>query len=198
MIKKYIGYFFTIFLLILLGINVLINSYLNNVFNIDEIKEANVGLVLGASVLPNNNLSDIFKDRLDATLELYNSKKIKKILVSGDNKTKYYDEVTTAKNYLISQGVLEEDIFLDGFGFKTYDSVLRAKEVFDIKDVIIISQSFHLGRALYIADRLDLNAQGYSADLHRYRDEYKNNFREFFARIKAFLNIQIDISTKLD
>ena len=188
---KYIVYFLTICFLIFLGINILILDYSKNVKDLGEIDNAEVGLVLGASVY-GKHLSDIYKDRLDATLILYNNQKIEKILVSGDHGTLNYDEVNTAKEYLLENGALQEDIFLDHAGFDTYDSMYRAKEIFGITDIVIISQNFHLGRALYIASNLDLKAQGFSADLHKYSDEDKNNLRESFARIKAFLDINFN------
>jgi len=188
---KYIVYFLTIFFLIFLGINILILDYSKDVKDLGEIDNAEAGLVLGASVY-GKHLSDIYRDRLDAALILYNNQKIEKILVSGDHGTLNYDEVNTAKEYLLENGALQEDIFLDHAGFDTYDSVYRAKEIFEITDIVIISQNFHLGRALYIASNLDLKAQGFSADLHKYSDEDKNNLRESFARIKAFLDINFN------
>lgn len=166
-------------------------DYSREIYNLAEIQKTEVGLVLGAKV-HGKNLSHIFKDRLDAALELYNNKKINKILVSGDHGTKNYDEVNAAKEYLLSKGVKGEDIFLDHAGFDTYDSIYRAKEVFGINDVIIISQNFHLARALYIAFNLDINTQGFSADLHKYVSEERNNLREFFARIKAFYDVRFN------
>ena len=188
---KYIVYFLTIFFLIFLGINILILDFSKDIKDLDEINNTEVGLVLGASVC-GNNLSDIYRDRLDAALILYNSGRINKILVSGDHGTLNYDEVNTAKEYLLENGVLEEDIFLDHAGFDTYDSVYRAKEIFGIQKLIIVSQNFHLGRALYIASNLGVEAQGFSADLHKYIDEVKNNFREFFARLKAFFDVNFN------
>ncbi|MDD3032523.1 MAG: ElyC/SanA/YdcF family protein [Candidatus Pacebacteria bacterium] len=188
---KYLIYFVTIFFLIFLGINILILDYSKDIKDLDEISDAEAGLVLGASVY-GKHLSDIYKDRLDAVLILYNNQKIEKILASGDHGSLNYDEVNTAKEYLLENGVLEEDIFLDHAGFDTYDSVYRAKEIFGIQKLIIVSQNFHLGRALYIASNLGVEAQGFSADLHKYIDEVKNNFREFFARLKAFFDVNFN------
>ncbi|MGI6340778.1 MAG: SanA/YdcF family protein [Minisyncoccales bacterium] len=188
---KYITYSLTLLFLIFLGINILILDHSKEIYNLTEIQKTEVGLVLGAKV-HGENLSPIFKDRLDAALELYNNKKINKILVSGDHGTKNYDEVNAAKEYLLSKGVKGDDIFLDHAGFDTYDSIYRAKEVFGINDVIIISQNFHLARALYIAFNLGINARGFSADLHKYISEEKNNLREFFARAKAFYDVRFN------
>ncbi|MDD4662205.1 MAG: ElyC/SanA/YdcF family protein, partial [Candidatus Pacebacteria bacterium] len=158
---KYFVYFSSLIFLILISINVMIVSFEKEIKDIDNLKEVHTGLVLGASV-KGNKVSDIFKDRLDAALILYNEGKIEKFLISGDHGTKEYDEVNTAKEYLLSKNVLEEDIFLDHAGFDTYDSVYRAKEIFGVSEVIIVSQNFHLGRALYIAHNLGIDAQGFS------------------------------------
>ncbi|MDD4358685.1 MAG: ElyC/SanA/YdcF family protein, partial [Candidatus Pacebacteria bacterium] len=146
---KYIIYFLSIIILICLGVNLLILDYSRDIKDISDLEESQVALVLGARVY-NDRASDIFKDRLDSAIELYAQKKAKKILVSGDHGTKSYDEVNIAKSYLLSNNIKEEDIFLDHAGFDTYDSLYRAKEVFQINNAIIISQSFHLPRALYI------------------------------------------------
>lgn len=186
--NKYILYFLTIGLLIFLGINLLVVSYSKLIYNSEDIQNAQVGLVLGAKVRA-DNLSPIFRDRLDSAFELYKKGKINKILVSGDHGTKTYDEVNVAKEYLLSKKVEETDIFLDHAGFDTYDSLYRAKEVFGLDDLIIISQSFHLKRALYIAYSLDLEAQGFGADLHLYAYSLKNYARESFASLKAFYEV---------
>lgn len=190
LMNKYIIYFFTLGFLIFLGINLLVLNYSKLIYDVNDIQSAQVGLVLGAKVR-GDSLSPIFKDRLDAALELYNDKKINKILVSGDHGTKVYDEVNAAKEYLLSEKVKGEDVFLDHAGFDTYDSIYRAKEVFGVEDLVIISQNFHLARALYIASSLNLGAQGFSADLHIYRDSLRNDIRESFARFKAFYDISI-------
>lgn len=186
--RRYFFYFLTIIFLVFLGINFLIVDYTKEIKDLTEIKKGQVGLVLGASVY-GKNLSDIFKDRADAALILYREGKIDKILISGDHGAKNYDEVNAAKEYLLEKNVAEEDLFLDHAGFDTYDSLYRAKEVFGITELTVISQNFHLGRALYIASGLGIKAQGFSADLHQYVDQDKNNLREFFARIKAFFDI---------
>jgi len=185
---KYTIYFLSIIILICLGVNFLILEYLRDIKDISVLEESQVALVLGARVY-NDRVSDIFKDRLDSAIELYAQKKVKKILVSGDHGKKSYDEVNVAKSYLLSNNIKEEDIFLDHAGFDTYDSLYRAKEVFGINNAIIISQSFHLPRALYIAHNLNINTQAFSADLHKYVGEERNNMREILARVKAFIDI---------
>lgn len=146
-------------------------------------------LVLGARVYENGNLSDVFRDRAEVAVGFYEAGRVRKILVSGDHGTEEYDEVNAAKDFLLSKGVKPEDIFLDHAGFDTYDSVYRAKEVFGVESMVIATQDFHLPRALYIADKLDLEVCGAGSDLHKYRTESQMEFREIFARNKAWLNL---------
>ena len=119
------------------------------------------------------------------TIELY-KKNGGKILMSGDHKTDYYNEVYVMKNYAISRGVKSEDIFLDHAGYSTYDSIYRAKYVFDVKKMVIVTQEYHVYRALYIAERFGINAYGVGAkDVQS--QVLHNNVREIFARDKDFV-----------
>ena len=140
--------------------------YLINQKDLDQ--QSPVAIVLGALVWPSGTMSDIFKDRVDTALELYKQGKVEKILISGDHGRKNYDEVNSAKDYLLEQGVNSEDIFMDHAGFDTYDSLYRARDVFGVKQAIIITQNFHLPRALYIGQKLGLEVTGLSADKHLY------------------------------
>ena len=151
-----------------------LNSYIkktteNSIFSdVNLISKSYTGLVLGAKVYNNGALSSVLKDRVDSALALYNAGKIKRFLLSGDHGTINYDEVNQMKNYLIKKGVPARDIFLDHAGFNTYSSVYRAKKIFLVTDVIIITQKFHVKRAVYIAKSLGLNVQGFTADKHTY------------------------------
>ena len=118
-------------------------------------------------------------------IKLYKTGKIKKLILSGEHSSKYYDEVNVMREYAVAHGVNENDIFLDHAGFSTYDSLFRARDVFGVKSMIIITNTFHLPRALYIANELGINAVGVSSDLRKYIGENYNNIREFFANIKA-------------
>ena len=159
--------------------------------SVDNAPEADCVIILGALVYKNGNPSPVLRDRLDYGYELYAAGKAKKIIVSGDHGTVEYDEVNSMKDYLIGKGVPREDIFMDHAGFDTYDSLYRAKEIFGVKTIIISTQKFHMGRALYIARRLGLEAYGYpSEDKAEYSMGYLN-FREGFARVKAFLDVEI-------
>jgi len=148
-----------------------------------------VGIVLGARVIGAKVTSGIYADRLQTAAELYKNGKIAKILVSGDHGQVTYDEVNAGKDYLLKEGVLASDIFLDHAGFDTYDSIYRAKNIFKINQALIITQDFHLPRALYFSHELKIDALGCGADLHAYQDIKQLKQREILARVKAWLLI---------
>lgn len=158
--------------------------------------ETEVILVLGARVYADGGLSGMLQDRADTAIELYADKKAAKILVSGDHGTAGYDEVNAMKKYLLEKGVRGEDIFLDHAGFDTYDSLYRAKEIFQAKSVAIVSQDFHLPRAVYIGRSLGLEAYGISADKHTYGNIAASRMREIPADVKAFLDVNLSVKPK--
>ena len=163
---------------------------------IEKIPEKQVALILGAKVFPDGSMSDILTDRAETALELFQQKKVQKILISGDHSKKNYDEVNTIKNYLLQHGIPPQSIFLDHAGLDTYDSLYRAKEIFQISSAIVVSQSFHLPRAIYIGKSLNLDVVGIVADKHQYVLETYNQFRESVAGIKAFLDINFHSKPK--
>lgn len=146
-------------------------------------------LILGAKVWSNGEMSDIFKDRAITAINLYKEGKVKKILVSGDHGRENYDEVNSAKKYLLENGVKSEDIFLDHAGFDTYDSLYRAKYIFKAESLVVVTQNFHLPRALYISDKLGIDSCGVSADRQKYYGEKAMYRREILAKIKAWSNV---------
>ena len=146
-----------------------------------------VALIPGAAILSNGNLSPVLKDRVDAAVRLYKAGKIEKILVSGDNSTLTYNEVNPVRNYLLTSGIPAEDIFLDHAGFDTYSSMYRARDIFQVSSITIVTQSFHLPRAIYVAHHLGIVAYGFNADSGRYL--FKNYVREWFADVKASIDI---------
>lgn len=153
---------------------------------VDDVPVKQTALVLGAQVR-GNTASAILSDRLETAAELYRAKKVQKILVSGDHGGPYYDEVDVMRKNLLTQGIPAHDIFMDHAGFDTYDSVYRAREIFGVESVIIVSQTFHLPRALFIGKALGVDAVGMSANRQEYRWStiIRNNARESLARIKA-------------
>lgn len=170
---------------IFLLIKITAHPYITN--NQNEIPESDTAIVLGAGLLTSEKLSPIFKDRVDIAIALYKGGKVKKILVTGDNGTAAHNEVTPAGEYLLTQGIPTTDIFLDHAGFDTYSSMYRARDVFLIRSAIIVTQSFHLPRSVFIARMLGIDAYGVPADQHPY--SIKNNIREVLANIKAVMDI---------
>lgn len=145
-------------------------------------------IVLGCKVKSDGTPSDMLADRLDTGIALYKQGAAPKLLLSGDHGTVEYDEVNAMLAYALAAGVPDEDIFLDHAGFCTYDTVYRAKAVFGVTDAIFVTQTYHLGRTLYIAGKLGIDAVGVSADRHTYRGQLKRDMRELFARDKDFLS----------
>lgn len=141
-------------------------------------------LVLGAGVKDNGTPSDMLTDRLLTGIALYESGVAPKLLMSGDHGTVGYDEVNTMKAFAIERGVPTEDIFMDHAGFSTYESLYRAKAVFGVKRLIIVTQEYHLSRALFIAEKLGLEAIGVGADIRTYRGQSLRDAREVLARAK--------------
>jgi vancomycin permeability regulator SanA len=135
--------------------------------------------------------SAMLQDRLDAAVEWYEAGRSDRILVSGDHGRDGYDEVNAMRAYLEAAGIPPEDIFLDHAGFDTYDSVYRARDVFQVRSALIVTQRFHLLRALYIADRLGVEAVGYETDRRTYGREAWYRIREYLARCKAFLDCEV-------
>ncbi|AEI41827.1 SanA/YdcF family protein [Paenibacillus mucilaginosus] len=156
-----------------------------------EVPGAEAIVVLGAFVYADGRVSDIVRDRLDTALELYRAGKAPKILVSGDHGRQDYDEVNTMKNYLLKAGVPEEDIFMDHAGFDTYDSMYRARDVFLVRRAIVVTQEYHVKRAVYLARELGIEAYGVSADRRQYRAIAKYKAREVLARNKDFVGVHL-------
>lgn len=144
-------------------------------------------LILGCGVLPSGEPTAMLKDRLLRGIELYEDGAAPKIVVSGDHGQTDYDEVNTMKDFLIKAGVPSEDIFMDHAGFSTYESIYRARDVFQAQKLIIVTQEYHLYRALYLAEALDLDAVGVHADLRTYRGQTYRELREIAARDKDFV-----------
>jgi SanA protein len=162
-----------------------------NIVSIDQLKPAQAVMILGARVYANGKVSDVLYDRMQTAFEVYMAGKAEKILISGDHGRTGYDEVNAMRKYLINWGVPAEDIFMDHAGFTTYESMYRAKEVFQIQTMIISTQEFHLPRSLFIAKGKGIIVQGIKADKQKYRDMSKNNLREFLARVKDFFTVQV-------
>lgn len=170
----------------------------NYVFDdINNIKNNKVGLLLGAGKYTSYGTVNLYyKYRLEAAFQLYKSGKIEFILISGDNGRKSYDEPTDFKNDLIKKGVPENKIVLDYAGFRTLDSVVRAKEIFGLTELTIISQKFHNERAIYLAKHFNINAVAYNAEDVSRRYNIKTALREYLARTKASIDIIFNTKPK--
>lgn len=189
--------FLVICILIIVGVATVTTAYLVVMYSssprqysdVSKIPYNRVGLVLGTNPLaPSGNMNYYFKYRIDACERLYKAGKVSKILVSGDNHSKDYDEPSCMKQALIERGIPESDIVLDYAGFRTLDSVVRCKKVFGQERVTIISQGYHNARAFYLAKCSGIDAIGYDAkDIKRTRTYYIYGVgREALARIKMF------------
>jgi SanA protein len=181
------------------GFNILISKYAigKTYSSVLGIPPNKVGLVLGTSkTLKNGQLNLYFKYRIEATVTLYNHHKIDFVLVSGDNGTKSYDEPTDFKDELVKRGIPENRIFLDYAGFRTLDSVVRAKKIFGQTQLPFISQKFHNERAIYLAKINGIHAIGYNAKDVSKRYGLKVIVREYFARTKVFIDYIFNVQPK--
>ena len=144
-------------------------------------------MVLGCSVRPDGTPSGMLRDRLDKGIELYEDGVSDRLLMSGDHGRKNYDEVNRMKQYAIDEGIPSGDIFMDHAGFSTYESMYRARDVFQAEKVIIVTQRYHLYRALYAAKQLGLDAYGVASDQRTYAGQKRRDVRELLARGKDFM-----------
>lgn len=175
---------------VLAGINIYVKSRVKSriitLSEAAELKDVDCIIVLGASVRNGDTPSPMLADRLDKGIELYYAGCSPKIIMSGDHGGMYYDEVNVMKNYAMERGVPSEDIFMDHAGFSTYESMYRAKEIFGAKKVLIVTQEYHLSRAIYNAKRLDLDAYGVAASGNDYSGQFTRDIREYLAIGKDF------------
>ena len=162
----------------------------------EEATDADCILVLGCGVREDGSPSLMLRDRLEKGIELYEAGTAPKLLMSGDHGRKDYDEVNLMKSYAMGKGVPSEDIFMDHAGFSTYDSMYRARDIFCAEKVIVVSQEYHLYRALYLAEKLGLEAYGVPAQDVNYRGQAYREFREMLARAKDFCTAVIQPEPK--
>ena len=155
--------------------------------NYTSLDDVDCIVILGAGIW-GDKPSPMLQDRLEEGIHLYKEGVAPKIIMSGDHSREEYDEVNIMKQYAVDRGVPSEDIFMDHAGFSTYESMYRAKEIFDAKNIVIVTQEYHLYRALYIANQFDINAYGVNADPRKYAGQLYREFREILARNKDVLN----------
>ena len=191
--KKLLKFVFAIIVLMIiavLGINLFVRISTNKQILKEEdfadLTDIDCIIVLGAGIW-GDKPSPILEDRLITGIKLYQNDVSNKIIVSGDHGTKEHDEVNVMKNYVIEKGVPSEDVFMDHAGLSTYDSIYRVKEIFQAKKIVIVTQKYHLYRALYIANSLGLEAYGAYAEPTKYKGAAYRELREILARDKDFI-----------
>ena len=158
--------------------------------------DADCILILGCGVREDDTPSLMLRDRLETGIALYEAGAAEKLLISGDHGRKEYDEVNTMKDFAMERGIPSEDIFMDHAGFSTYDSMYRARDVFCAKKVIIVTQAYHLPRALYVAEKLGLEAYGVAALDVNYHGQMYRELREMLARAKDFCSAWLQPAPK--
>lgn len=178
----------TVIITIIITNIIIVTTTNNNILdknNIKTIEDIDCILILGAGIR-GNNPSPMLEDRLLEGISLYQNKVSPKILASGDHMSKYYDEVNVMKDFLVGHKIPSQDVFMDHAGISTYDSIYRAKYIFEAKKVVIVTQKYHLPRALYIAKDLGLESYGIASNPRPYRNQFIREIREYLARTKDF------------
>lgn len=174
-------------------VGILVSTQPFRTSTLSEIGQERVGIVLGALVYRSGEPSPILRDRIEGGVQLYEAGKVQKLLMSGGNQSVDYNEVQAMKNYAIEAGVPEADIVLDYGGRSTYDSCYRAKHIFQLERAVLITQNYHLPRAVYLCRQMGIEANGYGmSDFDRYPDlRLRYTIREVLAQVKAWYDVEI-------
>lgn len=195
--RRRIGFVLVVVVALLcLGFTLIVNCSVHNgkqtlIYPIEKCPPAHTAIVLGAAVWGNRYLSHVLEDRVLTAIALYKAGKVKKLLMSGAHHSRHYDEVNNMRRYAEARGVPTRDIFMDHAGFTTYESMYRAREIFRVRKAIIVTQAYHLPRAIYIARGLGLEAVGVAADRRSYLNIRTYKIREYFATLKAWWQVAI-------
>ncbi|HET7445586.1 MAG TPA: ElyC/SanA/YdcF family protein [Solirubrobacterales bacterium] len=161
--------------------------------DVAEVPAAPVAIVPGALVQPNGKMSVMLGDRVKDAYRLWKAGKVERILVSGDHHTWAYDEPDTMRKALVARGVPPQDVFEDHAGFDTWATMVRARSIFNVDDAVVVTQGFHMPRALFLADAAGIDATGLVSDLHRYGYQgEKSSIREIFSRVKAIADTTLE------
>jgi SanA protein len=161
--------------------------------NVADVPKAEVAIVPGALVEPDGDLSAMLAARVEQASRLWHAGKVEKILVSGDHGTWKYDEPDTMRKALVRDGVAPEDVFEDHAGFDTWATMVRARQIFGVNEAVVITQGFHMPRALYLADAAGIDATGLTADLQSWGYQgRKSTVREVLSRVKAVADVTLD------
>ncbi|MDX6601649.1 MAG: SanA protein [Solirubrobacterales bacterium] len=158
-----------------------------------EVPPAEVAIVPGALVEPDGDMSAMLADRVEQASRLWHAGTVEKILVSGDHGSWIYDEPDTMRKALVRDGVAPEDVFEDHAGFDTWATMVRARSIFEVADAVVITQGFHMPRALFLADEAGIDATGLTADLHQWGYQgRKSSVREILSRVKSIVDVTLD------
>ncbi len=161
--------------------------------DVADVPAAEVAIVPGALVQPDGRMSAMLGDRVERAAQLWQAGKVKRILVSGDHGTWGYDEPDTMRKQLVDDGVPARVIFEDHAGFDTWQTMVRARGIFQVQSAVVVTQGFHMPRALYLADAAGIKATGLTADLHEWgRQGEISSAREVLARVKAVADTTLD------
>lgn len=187
---KKLFYLSLIGLVLVFGINFYVKSKTHFLifYSENKIPKNKVGIIFGAGI-NGDKPSKYLKDRLDAGIKLFKAKKINKILLSGDNGSDAHDELTVMKIYCFKNGIDTTKIYIDYAGFDTYSTMFRAKNIFKIDKAILITQEYHLNRAIYIGNNLGIESIGFSANQGEYRNYNYVRFREYFSICKSVIDV---------
>jgi SanA protein len=156
-----------------------------------EVPPMPAAIVFGAGYWPGGRLSDALADRMETAIDLYNAGKVKKLLLTGDNRFADYNEPAAMAEYALARGIPPEDLVLDYAGRRTYDSCYRAGAIFGLERAVLVTQAFHLPRALFTCDRLGLDVAGVAADRHRLFREPWYRLREVAALARAWIDVTL-------
>jgi SanA protein len=172
---------------------VLLSEQGDSTSNVADVPRAEAAIVPGALVRPNGKMSPMLADRVRQAAALWHAGKVKKVLVSGDHHTWAYDEPDTMRKALILAGVPPRDVFEDHAGFDTWATMVRARSIFGVNKAVVVTQGFHMPRALFLAHAAGIDATGLTADLHQWGTEgKKSELREALSRVKAIADVTLD------
>ena len=167
---------------------------MNRIYQKEDAPNERLAIVFGAGLRRDGTPTPILRDRVETAASLYFSGRVEKLLMSGDNSFLYYNEPESMRQYAISLGVPESAIAMDFAGSRTYDTCYRAKAIFGMESALLVTQKFHLPRALFLCNALGLDAYGVEANNRNYRDGalFIWNFREQLATVGAFLDVYVN------
>lgn len=171
----------------------------NSITEIPDKEPPRIAIVFGAGVWANGEPSPALYDRIVTAVELYRSKRVSKLLMSGDNRFQNYNEPEAMKKAAMELGVPEKDIVQDFAGRRTYDTCYRAREIFDVKRAVLVTQEFHLNRAIYLCESVGIDSYGINADRRQYPESSRNwwAWREMFAVTSAWLDVHVFTPTPI-